>query len=196
MKIIKYILYLLISLLITSCELFSLKLQQDYEYVSNPPNNRFEMSAYKFIESRKEIDCRLMLEAIDSCDLKAEYEAEDRTYVLLNDVALRSWLNSYKYYQIKNADRNLLNNLLKQFIGLKSFGALDLTTYAEPIPTLLPDVPLYLSVLPQTLTQQNPYQVVVNNFAGSKNVTYVITSNIQVDNGFIYVVEKVPAIRR
>lgn len=191
-----YILLFCIALMpvLVSCELFGLKLQQDYEYVATPPNNVFDLTAYEFIEKRKNIDMRLYFEAINFCEMKKEYETHDRTYVVFKDKALASFLESYKYYDVQNADKTILTNLLGQYIGLQSYGVLNLPSYALSVSSLYEKAPLYIGLLPTSQSQVNPYQVVLNNYPGTRRTTWVTTSNIKVKNGYIYVVETMPLV--
>lgn len=180
--------------LFQSCELFGLRLQQDYEYKSTPPNNVFNMTAYEFIEKRQGIDMRIYFEAINFCQLKEEFEKEDRTYLIFKDNAFASFLESYKYYEVKNADKTFLTNVLGQYVGLKSYGVLDMPYYALKVESLYPKAPLYIGLLPTSQTQINAYQVVLNSYPGSKRMTWVNTTNIKVNNGYIYVVDNMPLI--
>ena len=186
---------LLFLIAFTSCELFGLELQKDYKYVSTPPNNQFNMTAYEFIEKRQNIDMRLYLEAINFCGMREEFEKQDRTYVIFADQAFASYLEINKIYEIKNADKLKLSNLLRQYIGLKSYGTVELPSYALEVKSLYEKAPLYIGLLSTSETQVNPYQVVLNSYPGSKLVSWVTSTNIKVNNGYIYILtDKMPLV--
>lgn len=181
-----------IMALFQSCELFGLDLQKDFEYEYSPVELTIDMTAYEFIEERKNRDMSLMFEAIQLTGLKSEYEAQERTFIVWNDEAFSSYLADKRYTGLNTVDKGDLKKLLEGNIIRGQYHALDLTSTAVKVETLNPETVLYIGLLTPGLTSQNKYGVRLNDFPNSNRVTNVVTSNIQPTNGIVHVVAAYP----
>jgi len=188
-----------ICLLFSSCQIGNLELQKNFKYHYTQSDPNIYMTAYEFVESRKNIDMFVLLEAIDYAEMREEFETEDRTYVLLNDVAMRSYLNDKKYTSIRQMTRAQVQDLLQSYIlyDREKYHALNLTTTPIKAECLNTNAVMYISLRPEASDVPNQWQVMLNirGYMGSTREVYVITSNIIANNGLIHVVETYPEFR-
>ena len=171
-----------------SCNLAGLDLQQNYKYTYAPIELKMNMTAYKFIESRKNIDMSLLYEAINRAGLRDSFEAQNRTYIAMNDIAFSSYLTAKRYEGVKFVPLVDLVKLLKQHIVIGKYTTLDLTTFPLKVQTLDPAFQLGFYLKSAAIDTQNKYYFYVILW-GKTYTTYVVTQNLQPTNGVIHVVE-------
>jgi len=172
-----------------SCNLMGLDLQQDYEYKSAPTKLTMDMTAYQFIESRKNIDMSLLYEAINRVQYKDTFETKNRTYIILNDIAFSNHLTYQRYAGLKNMPDSEIKKLLNKHIIKGLYHSLSLTT--TPVRAATLDTTIFISICLETATidSQNKYQVLVKNWVSTGNAQRVVTSNLQPTNGIMHVVD-------
>lgn len=193
MKNIKKIIYGLCCLAIvglTSCNLMGLDLQQDYVYTSSPTKLTMDMTAYQFIESRKNIDMSLLYEAINRVLYKDTFETKNRTYIILNDIAFSNHLTYQKYAGLKYMPNSEIKKLLNKHIIKGLYNSLSLTTTPIRVETL--DSTIYLSICLEsaTIDSQNKYQVLVKKWGTTGNGQRIVTSNLHPTNGIMHVTDQ------
>ena len=171
-----------------SCNLAGLDLQQDYKYTHTPIDPKLDMSAYQFIESRKNIDMSLLYEAINRTGVRDSFETQNRTYIVMNDIAFSSYLTAKRYAGIKFVPIVDLKKLLNQYIVIGKYTTLNFTTSPLKVQTLDPAVQLVFLLKPAAIDTQNKYYCYVGIF-GKTLAYYVVTQNLQPTNGFIHVTE-------
>jgi hypothetical protein len=171
-----------------SCNLAGLDLQQDYKYNYAPIVLKMKMTAYQFIESRKNIDMSLLYDAINRAGVRDSFETQNRTYIAMNDIAFSSYLTAKKYAGIKFVPIADLKKLLNQYIIIGEYTTLGLTTFPLKVQTLDPAFQLALYLKTAAIDTQNKYYCYVTIW-GKTTTTYVVTQNLQPTNGVIHVVE-------
>jgi len=171
-----------------SCNLAGLDLQQDYKYTHTPIDLKMNMTAYQFIESRKNIDMSLLYEAINRAGVRDSFETQDRTYIAMNDIAFSSYLTAKKYQGIKSVPMVDLKKLLNQHIVIGKYTTLELTTVPLKLQTLEPAVQLSLYLKTAAVDTQNKYYCYATLW-GKTTTSYVVTQNLQPTNGVIHVIE-------
>jgi Fasciclin domain len=171
-----------------SCNLAGLDLQQDYKYTYAPIELKINMTAYEFIESRKNIDMSLLYEAINRAGVNELFVASDRTYIVMNDIAFSSYLTAKKYEGIKSVPLVDLKKLLNQYIVIGKYTTLNFTTSPLKLQTLDPAVQLVSLLKPAAIDTQNKYYCYVGIW-GKTYAYYVVTQNLQPTNGVIHVIE-------
>lgn len=178
--------------LLSSCNLFGLDLQKDAEYNYSPVRLTMDITAYEFIEARRDMDMFLLYKAIEKAGYREAFEMDDRTYIVLNDDALTAYLSSKRFASLDAMPVTQVREMLDMYIVKGRYHALDLSTTPVEVETLNPEKRMFLSLRPQASDVSDQYQVVVNNFTGSGKVTNVVTSNLQPTNGIIHVVGSFP----
>ena len=171
-----------------SCNLLGLDLQQDYKYTHTPIELKMNMTAYQFVESRKNIDMSLLYEAINLAGVRDSFETQNRTYITMNDIAFSSYLTAKRYAGVKFVPIVDLKKLLNQYIVIGNYTTLGLTTFPLKVQTLDPAVQLGLYLKSAAIDTQNKYYFYVILW-GKTTTTYVVTQNLQPTNGVIHVVE-------
>ncbi len=83
----KYITLCLLTIILTSCSLFGLELQEDYKYDDTSFNPKVDKTVLEFIKSNP-AQFSSMLEAIRWADMEEEYNKTGRTYLVLTNRAL------------------------------------------------------------------------------------------------------------
>ena len=192
MKSIKKIifgLFCLATIGLTSCNLMGLDLQKDYDYKSTPTKLTMDMTAYQFIESRKNIDMSLLYEAINRVQYKDTFETKNRTYIILNDIAFSNQLTYQKYAELKYMPNSEIVKLLNKHIIKGLYHSLSLTTTPVQVETLDPTIFLSICLESATMDSQNKYQVLVKRWGSTGNAQRVVTSNLQPTNGIMHVVD-------
>ena len=178
--------------LFCSCNLFGLDLQKDFEYEYSPVELTMDMSAYAFIESRKNMDMSLLFDAINLAGYQQEYETEGRTFIVLNDVAFTSYLKDQHYSGLQAMKIEDIKTLLNSYIIKGRYHALDLTTTTVKVETMNPNTTMYLSLRAQNNDAQNKFEVRINEVVNSGKIVSVVTSNLQPTNGIMHVVDAYP----
>lgn len=171
-----------------SCNLAGLDLQQNYSYNYAPINLTMDMTAYQFIESRKNIDMSLLYDAINRTGIRDSFETQDRTYIAMNDIAFSSYLTAKRYAGVDYVPMSDLVKLLKQHIIIGKYLSLELTTFPLKVQTLDPDFQLALYLKSAAIDTQNKYYFYVTIW-GKTTTSYVVTQNLQPTNGAIHVIE-------
>ena len=174
---------------LTSCNLMGLDLQKDYDYKSTPTKLTMDMTAYQFIESRKNIDMSLLYEAINRVQYKDTFETKNRTYIILNDIAFSNQLTYQKYAELKYMPNSEIVKLLNKHIIKGLYHSLSLTTTPVQVETLDPTIFLSICLESATMDSQNKYQVLVKRWGSTGNAQRVVTSNLQPTNGIMHVVD-------
>jgi len=193
MKSIKKIIYGLCCLTtvgFTSCNLIGLDLQQDYDYISTPTKLTMDITAYEFIESRKNIDMSLLYEAINRVQYKDTFETKNRTYIILNDIAFSNHLTYQKYAGLKYMPNSEIKKLLNKHIIKGLYHSLSLTTTPIRVETM--DTTIFISICLEsaTIDSQNKYQVLVKKWGTTGNGQRIVTSNLQPTNGIMHVTDQ------
>ena len=178
------------SLGFTSCNLMGLDLQENYDYQYSPTKLKIDMTAYQFIESRKNIDMSLLYEAINRIQYKDSFETKNRTYIILNDVAYSNFLIYQKYGSLNNMTNSDIKKLLNKCIIQGLFHSLSLTLIPIKVNTSDPAVKLSLSVEAVSSELQNKYQVLVKVWGTTGTGVRIVTSNLQPTNGIMHVTDQ------
>lgn len=182
----------LLTSLFSSCNLFGLDLQKDFEYEYSPVEQKMDMTAYQFIETRKNRDMSILFDAINRSGYKEAFETADRTYIILNDVAFAAYLKDKRYAGVESMPAAELKLLLDSYIIKGQYHSLDLTTTPVKVETLNPANTMYLSLRSQKNDIQNKYEVRINEVVNSAKIVSVVTSNLQPTNGVMHVVDAYP----
>ena len=193
MKNIKIIIigfYCMASVGFTSCNLVGLDLQQNYDYQYSPTKLKIDMTAYQFIESRKNIDMSLLYEAINRIEYKDSFETKNKTYIILNDIAYSNFLIYQKYGSLNNMTNSDIKKLLNKCIIQGLYHSLSLTLIPVKVNTSDPAVKLSLSVEAVSSELQNKYQVLVKVWGTTGTGVRIVTSNLQPTNGIMHVTDQ------
>jgi Fasciclin domain len=185
---IKLLCFGLLAFGIQSCNLLGLDLQESYVYKHDPVQQKLNMTAYQFIESRKDIDMSLLYEAINKVELRDSFEVQNRTYIVMNDLAFSSYLTDNKFSGLKSMSNAQVILLLKKHIILGKYHSLSLTINPLAVQTVDPATKINLSLSPAAFDAQNKYMVLVS-FVGGSITTSVYTSNLQPNNGIMHVIQ-------
>ena len=178
--------------LLSSCNLFGLELQRDAEYNYSPVQLTMDITAYEFIETRRNMDMFLLYKAIEKAGYREAFETNDRTYIVLNDDALSAYLSSKRFTGLDAMSVTQIREMLDTYIIKGCYHALDLSTTPLEVEILNPKTRMFLSLRPQASDVSDQYQVIINNVTGSGKVTNVVTSNLRPTNGVIHVVGDFP----
>jgi hypothetical protein len=182
----KLICFCFLTIGIQSCNIAGLDLQQNYVYKHNPAQVKLNVTAYQFIESRKNIDMLLLYEAINKAGLRDSFEVQNRTYIVMNDGAFSSYLADNKFPGINSMSIPQLTTLLKQYIIIGKYLSLSLTINPTALQTVDPATKINLNLTATTVDTQNKYRLNAN-FVGSTRTQQVATSNLQPTNGVMHV---------
>jgi uncharacterized surface protein with fasciclin (FAS1) repeats len=170
---------------IQSCNIAGLDLQKNYVYKADPVHLKLNVTAYQFIESRKNIDMSLLYEAINKVGLRDSFEVQNRTYIVMNDAAFSSYLTDNKFAGLNSMSIPQLTTLLKRHIILGKYLSLSLTINTTALQTVDPATKINLYLTTASVDTQNKYRVNAG-FVGSTTVQ-VATSNLQPTNGVMHV---------
>jgi hypothetical protein len=173
----------------TSCNLFGLDLQQNYNYVHTPINLKMDMTAYQFVESRKNIDMSILYEAINRINYKDSFEVQNRTYFILNDIAFSGYLSNQKFAGLKNMTNSQVTKLLNQYIVIGLYPSLSLTNTPLTVQTIDPATKLSIFLKNVSIDTAIKYLVQVKIVGSTSNPRDVVTSNLQPTNGIIHVLD-------
>jgi len=173
----------------TSCNLLGLDVQQNYDYHYSPTKLKMDMTAYQFIESRKNIDMSLLYEAINRVQYKDSFETKNRTYIVLNDIALNNFLTYQHFGGLKYMSNLDIIKMLNKHIVKGLYHSLSLTITPDTVYTLDPAVKLTLALQPVNSDLQNKYQVMVKNLVTGSTIS-IVTSNLQPTNGIMHVTDQ------
>ena len=127
----KCAIYLLVVWMVaglSSCCLFGLDYQFDYENESSPVTKEMDMTCYEFVRSRSNLDMVLMYEAINRAEMQEFYETDNLTYFLLDDEEFASWLSTKKYASVASVPKSVLQTMLKGYTLPGLYHSADLTT--------------------------------------------------------------------
>jgi len=194
-KILKKTAYLLIIIALTfsmqSCEIFGLEYQTDFINTPAPAKTELGISAYKFIESRKNIDMALTFEAIEKAELKSLYETDSLTFFLINDVSFADLLASKKISSVAAATKGELQTLLKGYI-VKGIYTSTKNLSTTPIVVMSENGvnKIQMRLEPKATSNQDLHKIQANYVPASGVVTKyntVISSNIKPTNGIIHI---------
>lgn len=186
-RLLNSLLVLIVTCSFSSCSLFGYDLQEDYDYEYTPGNAYLNQTAYEFIQSRKEIDMGILSQAVDRVGFKDEYEASDRTYIVMNDVAFVAYFQSKKYAGLDNMSDKDIKDLLNSLMLEEPISSLDLTINPIAMKPINRDKKMYMWI--NTVTG---YNMRIHYAAVATAGTSVVTSNIRPTNGVIHVVDKYP----
>jgi hypothetical protein len=186
-RIAKLICFSFILGICSSCNLMGLDLQQDYKYTHTPINLNLNITAYQFIESRKNIDMSFLYEAIQKVGCRDSFEVKNRTYIILNDVAFSAYLTSKKYAGINSMTNIELGKLLNQYIIIGQYPASSLSIVPLTV-TSSDKTELQLYLNDAKIDDANKGLVKVN-LMGSTTVRSIVTSNIMTTNGVMHVTD-------
>jgi hypothetical protein len=201
-KILFFAILVLASGIFTSCEIDGLQLVKPYKYQHTIlPNPKVDTTALGFIQRRYYVDMFNLLELIKYAEMEAEYNTPDRTYILANDVSMLASMKSQRF--ISSADMKAgwskaqVKTWLSQYIVLN--GANRPNRYLTDSLTRTPLKveclnPAYIMTLSWGSISNQSYLLRVNELSKSNTApaytgTTAITSNIQVTNGVIHVME-------
>jgi len=173
----------------TSCNISGLNVQQDYNYIPSPVNLKMNMTAYQFIESRKNFDMSTIYEAINRIGYRDSFEVQNRTYIVLSDVAFINCLASKGYSALKYMSNTDIQKFLNQYIIIGLYHSLKLTAVPTKVQTLDPTVQLSLSLYPVSSDVTDKYQVYFNRWGTTGYQRLIVTSNLQPTNGIIHVTD-------
>lgn len=170
-----------------SCSLFEYDLQEEYDYEHTPGNAYLNQTAYEFIQSRKDIDMGVLCKAIDRIDFKDEFEAPDRTFVVMNDVAFVAYFQTNKYAGLENMPDREIKGLLTSLMLNKAVSSLELKENPVDMKPINTSKKMYMWI-----DKVTNYNMRIHYAAVTTSGTPVITSNLRPTNGVIHVVEKYP----
>ena len=191
-RIMKYTICLLaISMIagLSSCSLFGLDYQFNYENEAAPVTTELNMTCYEFIRSRSNADLVLMYEAINRAEMQEFYETDNLTYFLLDDEEFASWLTTKKYASVASVPKSELQTMLKGYTLPGLYHSADLTT--SPIDVLtcngVLSIRLRLYPNPPTSSQDlNAMQAGYVNEDGTVNYSKCHTTNLRPTNGIAH----------
>lgn len=179
---------LIMILIFSSCNIGGLELQTDDNHIYTPIATKINMTAYEFIETRKTVDLSLLYEAINMVQYKDSFEKDNRTYVVLNDVAFSAYLAANRFSSVQSMTKTQIKTLLNKYIVHGKYLSTDLTTTPLVVETAERTVKLTFYLRSVTLDTTNKYQVLIGLF-GSTAVKWVVTSNLQPTNGVMHIIE-------
>jgi len=178
----------IVSLAFTSCNIGGLELQQDAKYNYSPIKLTMDMTAYQFIESRKNNDMSLLYLAINKAGYRDSFEVQNRTYIVLNDIAFTSYLTNKKFANISTMSKQDIVKMLNQYIIKGKYLVQSLTTKSTKVQTLDPTLQLGLAVLVSSFGDQAKYRAYFTLW-GSTSTRLFVTTNLQPTNGVIHVTD-------
>ena len=194
-KVMKYTIFLLAGFMLvgfSSCNLFGLDYQFDYENTSAPVTKELNMTCYEFIQSRSNLDLVLMYEAINRAELKEFYETDNQTFFLLDDTEFASWLTTKKYSSVNSVPQSVLQTLLKGYTLPGRYHSSDLTTTPIDILTCNGVLSIRLRLYPNPPTSSqdlNGMQAGYVNSDGTVNYSRCFTTNLKPTNGIAHLLQ-------
>lgn len=178
-----------LTLSMQSCEMFGLEFQTDYVNIPAPVKEELGITAYQFVESRKDIDMALTLEAINKAELQSLYETDSLTYFMINDVQFASWLTLKKYSSIATAPKSELQKMLKGYVVKGLYHSLTMSMTPIRVTTENGVDVIEMRRQPQLSSASNIYLVQAAYVPTSGTISYksVNSSNLKPTNGIIHV---------
>ena len=162
----------------------------DHKYEPSAPSEEFEGTAYDYIRSRSEDKFSLWYEAIEAGEMKSFYEQEGKTYFLLEDDQMATWMNSWHYSSISKMPNTAVKSLLTSYTVPGVYNSIDLSTSPIDVTTCDDEHIMRMRLYPNASTaSQNLHSMQagwVNN-DGTVDYRGVISSNIKTSNGIIHV---------
>lgn len=174
----------------TSCEVFGLDYQYDYNNKTTTLQTELGVSCMTFIESKKNTDFSLLYEAIERAEMRNDYEKSGRTFLLLTDRDFEGWLVSYRYTSVEVTPKAVLQAFLRSYIIEGEYPTTRLTTSPIDIITLNQDRTIRMQVYktPSTSSQNlNSLSIGFVRADGSVQYRGATTSNLQPTNGVIHI---------
>lgn len=168
-----------------SCSMFGLDLQEDYDY-THTPVEPLDVTAYEFIESRKNIDMSMLYEAINRVDYRSVFEAEGFTYIVYPDLAFGRFLEGKKMLSVSSMNDEQIRTTLNTLVVQGFYSSLELTEAPLEVETLNPNQNMLLYLKKDA--SDNPYKVYVM-LTGTTAERDVKTSNIVTTNGVMHTID-------
>src|SRR5690606_14559285 len=162
-------------LLVTSCEI-----QENFKYEPSGVNGKLGVTAWEFIQSNNDFD--QLERAIIRTGLQNLYQNEDKTFIVPNNIAFNTYLQSSSYASIEDIPIPILRNMLRYHV------VKDRVIFTDP--TITRDRPLpYETENGQTmfLSRNNNYVGLINQ--GTSRQWEIRTSNLEPTNGVIHAVD-------
>ncbi|MBD1421700.1 CBM96 family carbohydrate-binding protein [Sphingobacterium chuzhouense] len=164
-----------ITLLMTSCEI-----QENFKYEPSGVDGILGVTAWSFIQANDDFD--QLERAIIRTGLQNLYQEEERTFIIPNNKAFSTYLESSSYSTIEDIPLPILRNMLRYHI------VKDRVIFTDP--TIGRDQPLpYETENGQTmfLSRNNNYVGLINQ--GTTRQWEIRTSNLEPTNGVIHAVD-------
>ncbi len=184
MKKIPFILMLMCSL--SGC----LHYANDYKYEPSAPSAEFKGTAYEYIRSRNEDKFSLWYEAIEAGDMKSFYEQQGKTFFLLEDDQVATWMNSWHYSSIGQMPNTAIKSLLTSYTIPGVYNSIDLTTSPIDVMTLDNEHIMRIRLYPNASTNSQNLHSMQAGWVSNDGLAEfrgVISSNIKTSNGIIHV---------
>jgi len=161
--------------LVTSCEI-----QENFKYEPSGANGKLGVTAWEFIQSNDDFD--QLERAVIRTGLQNLYQNENRTFIVPNNIAFNTYLQSSSYASIEDIPVPILRNMLRYHI------VKDHVIFTDP--AIVRDRPLpYETENGQTmfLSRNNNYVGLINQ--GTSRQWEIRTSNLEPTNGVIHAVD-------
>lgn len=188
-KILKSIALFGLIISLSSCEMFGLKLQEDYDFKPTPAQPFLNMNAYDFIKGRKDKDMFLLYLAIEKAGIQKWYNdsVQGRTFIVPNDDVMKAWMTSKAKLAVTDFTETEIKEYLMPTICMGEHLTLDLSYNDLKVETLKPGYFVYFRLFEVTGTSQDAtswYKLMINGSNFTK------TSNLRATNGIIHVISK------
>lgn len=161
--------------LMTSCEI-----QENFKYEPSGVDGELGVTAWEFIQANSEFE--QLRTAIIRTGLQSLYQDEERTFIVPNNTAFNTYLQSSGYSSIDDIPLPILRNMLRYHV------VKDRVIFTDP--SIVRDQPLpYETENGQTmfLSRNNNYIGQINQ--GTARQWEIRTSNLEPTNGVIHAVD-------
>lgn len=161
-------------LLITSCEI-----QENFKYQPSGVDGKLGVTAWEFIQSNNEFE--QLRRAITRTGLQDLYQNEERTFIVPNNTAFNTYLQSSGYSSVEDIPMPILRNMLRYHV------VKDRIIFTDP--GISRDRPIaYETENGQTmyLSRNNNYIGLINQ--GTTRQWEIRTSNLEPTNGVMHAV--------
>jgi len=164
-----------VSFLITGCEI-----QENFEYEPSGVDGKLDMTAWEFIQTNS--DFEQLRTAITRTGLQNLYQDEERTFIVPNNNAFHTYLQSSGYSSIGDIPLPILRNMLRYHI------VKDRVIFTDPAITNSRPIS-YETENGQTmyLSRNNNYVGLINQ--GTAWQWEIRTSNLEPTNGVMHAVD-------
>lgn len=168
---------LAVFLLLAGCEI-----QESFQYEPSGVDGQFDGTAWEFIQSND--DFSQLQRAITLTGLEDIYQQQERTFILPNDKAFDTYLESSSYNSLEDIPLPILRNMLRYHI------VKDRVIFSDPAITRDRPIP-YETENGQTmfLSRNNNYIGQINQ--GTSRQWEIRTSNLEPTNGVIHAVDHI-----